>query len=83
MTKNQNIVMWCGLIILLIYLFTDKNFKAAIFKNPANGAGLAPGASLGLGVTLTSKNSKAVSNPWGFPTDTPVPATPAQKATTL
>lgn len=36
MTRNQTIVMWAGLIILCVYLFTDKNFKDTIFGKKGN-----------------------------------------------
>jgi len=71
MTKNQTIVMWCGLVILLVYLFTDKNFKGALFGNGEHGE---------TGTTLDayqSTSGKPASNPWGFSGTVSNPAKPA------
>jgi hypothetical protein len=74
MTKNQNIVMWCGVIILMVYLFTDKKFKNAIFGKTASGG--------------TATQTDAVTIPdntttyWDYPGTATMPA-PSKKVTTL
>ena len=71
MTKNQEIVMWCGLIILLVYLFTDRNFKAAIFGDVK---------TVPVGAQLDSATTTA--SAWDYPSTATMPA-PAAKKTTL
>lgn len=31
MSKNQQLVVWIGLVIVVIYLFTDKTFRDSLF----------------------------------------------------
>lgn len=79
MTRNQNIVMWAGLIILLVYLFTDRNFKGAIFGTS--------GGSTSLQLDSFTATGNAVTNPWAYPTAPVAPpkktAAPPKKTTLL
>jgi hypothetical protein len=70
MTKNQEIVMWCGLVILLVYLFTDRNFKNALF-----GTNTTTASNTTLD-SFQSSSGKPASNPWGYPGTVSNPVTP-------
>jgi hypothetical protein len=37
MTDNQTAILWIGLILVLVYLFTDKSFSNTIFNRSTSG----------------------------------------------
>ena len=49
MNKQQNTILWIGLALVMLFLFTDANFRNTIFgrnqSGPAGSAGAAAGAA--------------------------------------